>query len=353
MATTSFGVNDALAVKLWSKELAVEALKKTYFANFIGSGASSLIQLKTETSKGAGDKITYGLRMQASGDGVLGDGVLEGNEESLTTYSDAVLIDQLRHAHVTGGRVSEQRVPFDLRQECKDSLSDWWANRMDFAFANQICGNTGVADTRYTGNQAAIAPSSGNIVYPAAARNSEATINSSDTFTLTMIDKAVEKARTLTPMIRPLKINGSDYYVAFLHDYQVTSLRTNTSTGQWLDIQKSVLTGGQIDDNPILTGALGQYNGVLLYRWNRIPVAPSSAAAGAGNVRRAVLCGAQAAMLAFGQDNGPSKFTWVEKLFDYDNRFGVAAGTIFGLKKTVFNSADFATVLMPTYAVAS
>lgn len=87
MATTSFGVNDALAVKLWSKELAVEALKKTYFANFIGSGASSLIQLKTETSKGAGDRITYGLRMQASGDGVLGDGVLEGNEESLTTLN--------------------------------------------------------------------------------------------------------------------------------------------------------------------------------------------------------------------------------------------------------------------------
>jgi len=350
MAVTSYGVNDALAVKLWSKELAVEALKKTYFKDFIGSGAGSLIQLKSETSKGAGDKVTYGLRMQASGDGVLSDGVLEGNEESLTTYSDAVLIDQLRHAHVTGGRVSEQRVPFDLRQECKDSLSDWWANRLDTAFANQICGNTGVSDTRYTGGQATVAPTA--LVYPSASRNTEATINSSDTFTLSMIDKAVEKARTASPMIRPLRINGSEYYVAFLHDYQVTDLRTNTSSGQWLDINKAAMMGGKIEDNPILSGALGMYNGVLIYRWNRIPVAPSSAAAGAGNVRRAVLCGAQAAMLAFGQDNSESKFTWVEKLFDYDNRFGVAAGTIFGLKKTQFNSADFATVLMPTYAAA-
>lgn len=352
MATTSYGVNDALAVKLWSKELAVEALKKTYFKDFIGSSPSSLIQLKSETSKGPGDKITFGLRMQASGDGVLGDGVLEGNEESLTTYSDAVYIDQLRHAHVTGGRISEQRVPFDLRQECKDSLSDWWANRLDTAFANQLAGNTGQSDTKYTGNQATVAPSSTRLVYPSSARNSEATINSSDTFTLAMIDKAVETARTASPMIRPLKINGRDYYVAFLHDYQVTDLRINTSTGQWLDIQKSAMTGGQVSDNPILTGALGEYNGVLLYRWNRIPVAPSSAAAGAGNVRRAVLCGAQAVMLAFGQDNSESKFTWVEKLFDYDNRFGVAAGTIFGMKKTVFNSVDFGTVVMPTYAVA-
>jgi N4-gp56 family major capsid protein len=351
MAVTSYGVNDSMTVKLWSKKLAVEALKKTYFANFIGEGAGSLIQLKTETQKSAGDQITFGLRMQAAGDGVLGDGVLEGNEESLTTYSDAVLINQLRHAHRTGGRVSEQRVPFDLRNECKDSLSDWWANRLDFAFANQICGNTGVSDTRYTGNQATIAPSSTRLVYPSAARNSEATINSSDTFTLAMIDKAVEAARTASPMIRPLKMNGKDYYVAFLHDYQVTDLRINTSTGQWFDIQKAALQGGN-QDSPIFNGALGEYNGVLLYRWNRIPVAPSSAAAGAGNVRRAVLCGAQAAMLAFGQDNSPSKFTWVEKLFDFDNQFGVAAGTIFGLKKTVFNSVDFSTVVMPTYAVA-
>jgi hypothetical protein len=74
MAVTAYGVNDALAVKLWSKELAVEALKKTYFKDFIGSSPSSLIQLKSETSKGPGDKITFGLRMQASGDGVLGDG---------------------------------------------------------------------------------------------------------------------------------------------------------------------------------------------------------------------------------------------------------------------------------------
>jgi len=350
MAATSYGVNDALAVKLWSKELAVEALKKTYFKDFIGSGASSLIQLKTETQKGAGDKVTFGLRMQASGAGVQGESVLEGNEESLTTYSDALYIDQLRHAHRTGGRISEQRVPFNLRQECKDSLSDWWAERLDTSFANQIAGNTGQTDTKYTGNQAAIAPSSTRIVYPNSARNSEATINSTDVFTLGMIDKAVEVARTASPMVRPLRISGSEYYVAFLHDYQVYDLRTNTSTGQWLDIQKAALMGNGKEDNPIFKGSLGEYNGVILYRWNRIPVAPSSAAAGAGKVRRAVLCGAQSMMLAFGQDNGPSKFTWVEKLFDYDNQFGVAAGTIVGMKKTVFNSVDFGTVLMPTYA---
>src|SRR5205085_3855509 len=69
MATTSFGVNDALAVKLWSKMLDAEALKATEIAPLIGDDANSIIQRKTETGKGAGDKVTFGLRLQLSGDG--------------------------------------------------------------------------------------------------------------------------------------------------------------------------------------------------------------------------------------------------------------------------------------------
>lgn len=67
-------------------------------AKFFGNDSSALIQIKDETQKGAGDKITFGLRMQLTGLGVIGDGTLEGNEEALTTYNDAIIINQLRHA---------------------------------------------------------------------------------------------------------------------------------------------------------------------------------------------------------------------------------------------------------------
>ena len=73
MTVTSYGVNDPLAVKLWSKRLSVEVLKNTWASKFMGETSSSIIQIKDETSKGAGDKITYGLRMQLSGLGVIGD----------------------------------------------------------------------------------------------------------------------------------------------------------------------------------------------------------------------------------------------------------------------------------------
>ncbi len=60
--------------------------------------------------------------MQLSGAGVAGDGTLEGNEEALTTYSDNIFIDQLRHAVRSAGKMTEQRVPFSIREEARAGL---------------------------------------------------------------------------------------------------------------------------------------------------------------------------------------------------------------------------------------
>jgi len=349
MATTSYGVNHNNAVKLWSKKLFIEALKATYVGKFIGESDSELIQRKTETSKGAGDRIRVILRMQLSGDGVAGDGTLEGNEEALTTYTDDLYIDQLRHAVRSAGKMSEQRVPFEVREQAMSGLKDWWAARLDTWFANQITGYTPQTDTKYTGMQATIAPSSGNILVQ--GQSAESSLSSSDTFVLGLIDSAVTLAKTMSPVIRPLKVGGEDRYVAFLHPYQVRSLRTSTSTGQWLDIQKAAMQGGDVDGNPIFKGALGMYNGVVLHEWTRLPAAVQSGAAKA-NTRRAVFCGAQAAVFAVGEGQDSEKPNWHEQLFDYGNQLGVAGGMIAGLKKVQFNSADFGTIVLSSYAAA-
>lgn len=354
MASTDYPVNHPLAVKLWSKKLMQEALKATYFAKFIGKGTGSLVVLKEETSKGAGDKITFGLRMQLTSDGVVGDGTLEGNEEALVTYSDSLLINQVRNAVKSDGKMSEQRVPFSVREEARMGLTDWFADVWDSAFFNQICGNTAVATGAKSGNNATVAPTTTRIQY-SDGKTTEAGIASTGASTqmrLTLIDYAVEKAKTATPFIRPVKINGNDMYVMFLHPYQVTQLRTSTDTGQWLDIQKAAMSGGDVSKNPIFTGALGVYNNVILHESTRIPSSPSYS-----NVKRAVLCGAQAAVIAFGQDFGSGEagtnFKWTEKMFDYENQLGVSAASIYGIKKCIFNSVDFATIVIPTQSIAA
>lgn len=354
MATTQYGVNHPLAVKIWAKKLYKEALKETFVSRFMGTGTDSLITVRNELSKDAGDRIRVGLRMQLSGDGVSGDGTLEGEEEALTTYQDDLFIDQLRHAVRSDGRMSEQRVPFSVREEAMDGLRDWWADRIDTAFFNQIAGNTTVTDTRYTGSQATVAPSttSGNsrIIYGpvSTTENSLSAESGSANFQLTMIDKAVTYAKTASPLIRPVKTSQGPMYVAFLHPHQVYSLKTDATAARvtWYDAQKARVQGGEMD-NGIFSGALGVYNGVILHESTRIPLAPNTT-----TVRRAVLCGAQAALFGTGQGNSPSQMKWVEEMFDYGNQLGVSAGMIWGLKKTQFNSIDFGTIVMSSHAEA-
>ena len=358
MATTSYGVNHPLAVKLWAKKLFHEALKETSFAQFLGEGSDSLIQKRTELSKSAGDQITIGLRMQLSGQGIAGDSTLEGNEEALTTYNDAMTINQLRHAVRSAGKMSEQRVTFDVRNEAKMGLVDWWKDRLDTAFFNQLAGYTGQADTRYTGNQAALAPTSARLLVASTAATKPAAETSlSETTTMYLrladIDRAVATAKTASPVIRPLKIGGKEMYACFLHPYQVYQLRADASTtGNWFDLQRQGLSGPKWADNPIFTGALGIYNQTILYESTRVPNTVTADATQADQTvfRRAIFCGAQAGAIAFGQDGKETEATWVEEKFDYGNQLGVSGGMIFGLKKMVFNSQDFSTITISSYA---
>lgn len=353
MSVTSYGVNNALSNKLWAKKLNVEALKETYFGKFMGEGSSNMIQLKTEFEQNAGDKITIGLRVQLNGDGVTEGQTLQGNEENLTTYNDALVINELAHAVRVRNKnsIDAQRVPFNLRSEAKDGLNDWYSNRFDTCMANQLAGNTLVVDPRYTGNNPITAPTS---IYRPGGASDDATINADNTKTmkLTFLDAMVERASVMSPMIRPINVGGEKKYLAFLHDFQVTDLRTDAGAGQWLDIQKAALAGGAGSKSPIYTGALGEYNNVVLHKWNRLPFGISNANAYQTSTRRGVFAGAQAAAVGFGKEfSKGSHFKWIEELFDYERELGVSAQTVWGIKKTVFNAADFGVIPFTTYAV--
>lgn len=226
MATTAYPVNHPLAVKLWSRKLYQEIIGQSYLGRFMGTSDSSLIQVKTETKKDAGDKITFGLRRLLTGSGIQGDDTLEGNEESLVTYSDSVFIDQLRHAVRSDGKMSEQRVPFSVREEARSGLQDWWIERLETCAANQLTGYASQADTRYTGNQVALEPSTAGSVTRIIVGNGEGTEASLSATTthaikLSDLDKAVAYAKTQTPRIRPVRVDGKEMFVCFLHPLTV------------------------------------------------------------------------------------------------------------------------------------
>lgn len=362
MALTEYAVGHPLAVRLWAKRLFVESLRETFVDRFIGSDNSAIVQMRDELKKSAGDRVTIGLRLQLSGAGIQGDSTLEGNEEALTTYNDTIIIDQLRHAVRSKGKMSEQRVPFNVRQEAMDGLRDWWADRLDQSFFNQLCGFTAQTDVRYTGLQAVLAPDA-NHIYRPNSRTTDESLTTGDEMNLTHIDRVIARIKNWqTPAngqvpIRPIRYKGGLYYVMFIHPFQTFQLRTNTNSGQWADIQKARIMGGDTgNDNPVFGGGsfVGIYNQVVIHEAARVTNGVNSTTGVAvTNARRAVLCGAQAALMATGRDESDpqgQKMNWVEESFDYNNQLGVAAGMTFGIKKTQFNSNDFAAVVIATYS---
>jgi N4-gp56 family major capsid protein len=356
MADTQYGVNAPEAQKLWRSQLAREALKATWVQKFIGESSDDVIQVLPETKKDAGDRVRVTLRMQLNGDGTAGDGTLEGNEEPLATFTDDLLIDQLRHAVRSAGKMTQQRIPWSIREEAMLGLKDWWGGRLDTWFFNQVCGFTPQVDSRYTGHNTVIGPDALHISRPNAKANDQS-LAAGDEFKLTLIDQAVAAAKlggygnpASGVPIRPVKINGADHWVGILHTNQVTQLRADLGTGGWVDIQKAALTGDGSKGNPLFTGAIGMYNGVILHESTRITQGVNSVTGAAfPGSRRFVLLGAQAGAIGFGKGYSFDDFDWNEELFDYGNKLGVEAGLIGGLKKLRFNNADFSTLVMSTF----
>ncbi len=357
MAETTFGVNDAFAVKTWSKMLTAAEREKLDIAPLIGKDSNSIIQYKTETKKGGGDKVTFGLRAVLTQDGKTEGETAEGQGEALSIYSDSVTINELGNvvAARSENTIDQQRVPFNLREECKEAAAEWWAKRISVSFFNQVCGNTAQTNTKYTGLNATRAPAGTGRHLWAGTATTDQGLTSNDIFTLDLIDQAVEMAKVGDNMVRPIKIGGQDKYVCYLHPYQVTSLRTNSSSGQWMDIQKAALSGGAGSKSPIYTGALGEYNGVILRSSQDVTTGCNSSTptTAVTTVRRAVLLGAQAAVIAYGTNHGPSRYRWNEELLDHKRKFEVSAWCTWGAVKTKWNSSDFGTVVISTYAAAS
>ena len=348
MALTEFGASDAQAVKLYSKITFRDALKPTLFAKFMGKSKNDIIQRFYNLEKDAGDTIKYDLLMQTGGDGISGNAWMKYNEEKLVYYQDSIVIKQLRQGHMFD-RESQQRTLHDMRVDARENLSDWWANTLDNYMMRYLCG-----DTTINHGQAGVAPDSdhyivaGDVAHSGVIATDEASLDLNDQIDLMDLDYAKEKAQTISPMVRPTKIEGGEYYVAVLHPYSATDIRVSTNSSatiKWTDIQQYANSRGI--KNPIFTGALGVYNGVILYDSTRIYSPLTS-------VRRNLFLGAQSGSFAVGNayDNiDRQKFndlpmSWVEDLEDYRDKKGIAAGMVFAVKANRFNNKNFGAMVI-------
>lgn len=361
MGATTINREHALAARVWAQYLDVQTLHNTEADKLVGEGPSAVVRLRDELTKTAGDRITFGLRTQLTGDGQLGNATLEGNEEELSLYSDDLYIEHSRHAVGIKGTMSQQRVLFDLRMEAKSGLVDHWKRKFDIGLINQLAGNTAQTDRRWTANNAVRTPT--NRLYAGGATAASQLIDANFRFSLDLIDKCVYTAETLEIPIRKADLGGGmEGYVMLIHPAQLLDMRLDMSEGQWNDIQRAALMGGEISKNAIFTGAAGFHNGTVIRVDARVPwgndtqlnrihkTSLGAAAAGVTSVGRAIFMGAGAATMAFGRAGSMEKFRWEEMLRDYSDFYGVAAGVTWGASKTQYNGSDYGVIVAESYS---
>ena len=373
MAETEFTTSHALAVQLWSVEMFKYPMFKSFFSKYIGktvkakgvqlaTSSEALLQLKVEFRKQAGWKVTFPLRSPFRSEGVAGDDTLEGKEEALTFYDWSIELKQTRNAAKSKGKLSDKRVRFNAKNQAKEGLGEWLGNRID---NYNLCALSGVASG--DGNVAANVPSNGNRKWTGGqtaagalnhiSGNTDAGFGTAanELFGPLVIEAVRRKAKATEPVIRPIVINGKEYYVMFIHPLQSKSLKATT---EWKNIHQHAGVRG--DENPIFSGMLGIHDGVILHEWEKIETRLGEGGSTASEffdsaddvadgvlAARALFCGAQAVCNAYG--DLPS---YDLEDFDYKNKWGVAVECQVGAGKPEFNGEDYGVIAVDTQVQA-
>lgn len=399
MAKTQFLSANRLTQERWPTTFFEYKLENMLLSKFMGAGPENIIQIDKDLTKGPGDKVTFRLIPPLSNAGGYDDSDLEDNEESMSAYNFPVSIHERSNAVRSAGKMTDKRTAINIRREATIALGRWAAEQEDndIIYALSGLGNQNTYAGEGTSNIQTVnekAPSTNRILYggETAAGSicgaqtrpvDDSEIGDADgtdyldfLMGLNTISIAKRMAQLAAPKFRPIMINGKGYYVMFLHPLQVKALRNQTSAvTSWAAIQAAANVRGI--NNPLFTkqgagrdrifdGAVGVYDDVILYEYDRIQTRvagevfdsgdtiDTNIASGTARIARALLCGAQAGVVAWGQ-------TWkrYEKNFDYNRKPGTAIDGLYGVSKTRFfdpganqntNTAqdDFAVIAIDT-----
>ena len=351
---TKILTNDALTRKKWARDLFSVILPGVEFNYLTGTGKDAVVQINTDLAKGEGDEVTFGIRLPLTGTGVVGDATIEGNEEKLTFRNFKLTIEELNHAVDTGGKMEEQRIPYDLMKEGKDGLQEWWIGKLNGLLINTLIGNSAYTFCGRLMSAAATAfanvisePTSNHHMFP-NGKTAESGLTAADTIDLTFLDAMKQRAEiplTNSFKIRPLKLKGKNYYRVLMHNYMFDMLRQNTNPGQWGDLRRAA---GQFAMPEVEI----EYNGMLVTKSEYVPrtVAGSTDYEG---VYRCALLGAQAAVWAWGGagDSKSTTMSFVPYTKDANRFMMVRGGGIFGMEAVSFTtSGDYGRVIGSLWA---
>ena len=312
----------ALVPKVWAKKVWHEGVKDSYFDKFTAMDGSNVVHQNKDLTNVKGDSVVFGLMMNLNGPGVEGNQKLSGAEDTLNIYDFTVQTKLIRNA-VSRFEADDQKSQFDMLKEIKVALKQWLSDWLDNKLISEL---------------STVASSSKEAVYASAA-GTLSSITANDKLTTTLISRAKRKAMMHAPKVQPIKVDGMDKYIMLVSPWAAKDLKDDA---KWLAAQQNANVRGS--KNPIFTGALGEYDGVILYEYERVATIPNGAAS--ANVCYNLLLGKQAAWFAVAR---PAKH--IEQTDDYGNIAGNGIAFYGEVKRTKFNNKDYGSIQVLTGGV--
>lgn len=308
-----------LVPKVWAKKVWHEGVKDSYFDKFTATDGSNVVHKNKDLENVKGDSVVFGLMMNLTGSGVEGNRQkLAGAEDTLNIYDFTVNTKLVRNA-VSRYEADDQRTQYDMLKEIKIALKQWLSDWLDDRLISRLSYN----------------PSNGEVLY-ASAGGTQSSITANDKLTTTIISRAKRKAMMHAPKVQPIKVDGMDKYIMLVHPWAARDLKDDP---KWLAAQQNANVRGS--KNPIFTGALGEYDGVILYEYERVQT--GNIGASSANVCQNLLLGKQAACFAVSR---PAKH--IEQTDDYGNIAGNGIAFYGAVEKTNFNGKDYGVINVMT-----
>ena len=336
---------------IWSMDLWKQARNYAFVNKFLGKDSNSLIQHVTELKKSEkGARAVITLLADLEGDGVAGDRTLEGNEEQMKSYDQVIRIDQLRHANRHEGRMADQKSVVEFRNNSRDVLAYWLADRIDQMAFLTLSGvsyamrNNGIARV---GSDIPFLEFAADVSAPTAQRRlrwdgtAKTLVQNGATNTLVAADTpswemfVQLKAYAKDQYMRGIKgAGGDETFHAFLTPQAMARLKLDPTYMQNLRHSTS-----SSKNNALFTGSSVEIDGIVFHEFRHVYNTSGATsgnkwgASGTQDGCQILFCGAQA--LAMADIGNPE---WVEKGFDYENQQGISVSKILGFLKPKFNS---------------
>ena len=350
MSVTNFNALTSEQKTVWSRQVWKAARNLAFTTKFTGKGPNAMIQRITELTKSEkGTRAVLTLVADLEEDGVTGDNQLEGNEEEIKAYDQVIQIDQLRNANRHKGRLADQKSVVNFREQSRDVLAYWLADRIDqlafltlagvaYSFTNRGAGRASAAFSGLDFASDVSAPSTNRYrrwdATSGLTSGATASVAAADTPSWAMLVEL--KAYAKDKYVRGIKgPGGAEFYHVFMNPQGMAKLRQDPD--YLANVRNAGVRGGS---NELFKGTdTVMVDGLMIHEYRHVYNTQGAAsgskwgAASTVDGQAALFCGAQALGMA---DIGAPE--WVEKGFDYDNQQGISIGKLFGFLKPVFRS---------------